>query len=133
MLFERWRFKIQEMSNFENMLKIPSQCVAALDQIVQVGHILFGYKVQDRLRQKWAKLKLPAMIASNDEKSISKLCHNPTASMRKSSLKCDQVDWFDWRRSSMRVQSDDPLLLPVIALKTIQLQMSCALNSSMMR
>ena len=54
------------------------------------------------------------MIASNDEKSISKLCHNPTASMRKIIAESlDQVDWFDWTSFVDAVkQSDDPLLLP---------------------
>ena len=83
----------------ENMLQDshPRVREAALDQMVQVGHIPSTVDgVQDqRLRQKWAKLKLPEMIASNDEESISKLCLNPTASMRKIIAESlDQVDWF---------------------------------------
>ena len=102
----------------ENMLQDshPRVREAALDQMVQVGHIPSTVDgVQDqRLRQKWAKLKLPEMIASNDEESISKLCHNPTASMRKIIAESlDQVDWFDWTSFVDAVkQSDDPLLLP---------------------
>ena len=102
----------------ENMLQDshPRVREAALDQMVQVGHIPSTVDgVQDqRLRQKWAKLKLPEMIASNDEKSISKLCHNPTASMRKIIAESlDQVDWFDWTSVVEAVkQSEDPLLLP---------------------
>ena len=57
---------------------------------------------------------MPEMITSNDEESISKLCHNPTASMRKIIAESlDQVDWFDWTSVVDAVkQSDDPLLLP---------------------
>tara|TARA_B100000519_G_scaffold196997_1_gene204166 strand:+ start:1145 stop:2128 length:984 start_codon:yes stop_codon:yes gene_type:complete len=102
----------------ENMLQDshPRVREAALDQMVQVGHIPSTVDgVQDqRLRQKWAKLKLPEMIASNDEESISKLCLNPTASMRKIIAESlDQVDWFDWTSVVEAVkQSEDPLLLP---------------------
>ena len=102
----------------ENMLQDshPRVREAALDQMVQVGHIPSTVDgVQDqRLRQKWAKLKLPEMIASNDEESISKLCLNPTASMRKIIAESlDQVDWFDWTSVVDAVkQSDAPLLLP---------------------
>ena len=102
----------------ENMLQDshPRVREAALDQMVQVGHIPSTVDgVQDqRLRQKWAKLKLPEMIASNDEESISKLCLNPTASMRKIIAESlDQVDWFDWPSVVEAVkQSEDPLLLP---------------------
>ena len=102
----------------ENMLQDshPRVREAALDQMVQVGHIpstVDGGQDQ-RLRQKWAKLKLPEMIASNDEESISKLCLNPTASMRKIIAESlDQVDWFDWTSVVEAVkQSEDPLLLP---------------------
>ena len=102
----------------ENMLQDshPRVREAALDQMVQVGHIPSTVDgVQDqRLRQKWAKLKLPEMITSNDEESISKLCHNPTASMRKIIAESlEQVDWFDWTAVVEAVkQSEDPLLLP---------------------
>ena len=102
----------------ENMLQDshPRVREAALDQMVLVGHIPSPVEgVQDqRLRQKWAKLKLPEMIASNDEESISKLCLNPTASMRKIIAESlDQVDWFDWTSVVEAVkQSEDPLLLP---------------------
>ena len=89
---------------------------AALDQMVQVGHIPSTVDgIQDpRLHQKWAKLKLPEMIASSDEKSISKLCHNPTASMRKIIAEhLDPVDWFDWSLVvDAAKQSEDSLLLP---------------------
>ena len=102
----------------ENMLQDSHPRVRedSLEQMVQGGHIPSTVEgVQDqRLRQKWAKLKLPEMIASNDEESISKLCLNPTASMRKiiaDSL--DQVDWFDWTSVVDAVkESEDPLLLP---------------------
>ena len=102
----------------ENMLQDshPRVREAALDQMVQVGHIPSTMDgVQDqRLRQKWAKLKLPEMIASNDEESISKLCLNPTASMRKIIAESlDQVDWFDWTSVVEAVkQSEASLLLP---------------------
>ena len=102
----------------ENMLQDshPRVREAALDQMVQVGHIPSTVDgVQDqRLRQKWAKLKLPEMITSNDEESISKLCLNPTASMRKIIAESlEQVDWFDWTAVVEAVkQSEDPLLLP---------------------
>ena len=107
-----------DVEYLENMLQDshPRVREAALDQMVQVGHIPSTVDgVQDqRLRQKWAKLKLPEMIASNDEESISKLCLNPTASMRKIIAESlDQVDWFDWTSVVEAVkQSEDPLLLP---------------------
>ena len=89
---------------------------AALDQMVQVGHIPARMDgVQDeRLHQKWAKLKLPEMIETGDSTSIAELCKNPSASMRNIIAKhLDSVDWFDWPEViDAAKNSGDSLLLP---------------------
>ncbi|MBJ04045.1 MAG: hypothetical protein CMB65_05035 [Euryarchaeota archaeon] len=89
---------------------------AALDQMVLIGHIPESFDgVNDRrLRQKWAKLKIPMMIATEDISSIAELCMDPSASMRKIIAEyLDDIDWFEWTEIiDAAKQSNDRLLLP---------------------
>ncbi len=89
---------------------------AALEQMVLVGHIPAKLEAlhDERLRQKWAKLKIPEMIEVGDFESIAKLCMNPSASMRKIiATNLESNDWFDWPEVIDAVkQSEDTFLLP---------------------
>lgn len=89
---------------------------AALDQMVRVGHIPAVIDGVDdtRLLQKWARLKIPEMIESEDVTSIAELCLDPSASMRKIIAEnLDKADWLDWPVVvDAAKQSADTLLLP---------------------
>ena len=89
---------------------------AALDQMVRVGYIpavIDGVDDQ-RLRQKWARLKIPEMIESEDVASIAELCMDPSSSMRKIITEnLDNIDWLGWSAVvDAAKQSTDNLLLP---------------------
>ena len=89
---------------------------AALDQMVRVGHIpgVIDGVDDPRLLQKWARLKIPEMIESEDFTSIAELCLDPSASMRKIIAEnLDKTDWLDWPAVvDAAKQSADTLLLP---------------------
>ena len=89
---------------------------AALDQMVRVGHIpgVIDGVDDPRLLQKWARLKIPEMIESEDFTSIAELCLDPSASMRKIIAEnLDKTDWLDWPVVvDAAKQSADNLLLP---------------------
>jgi hypothetical protein len=89
---------------------------AALDQMVRVGHIpgVIDGVDDPRLLQKWARLKIPEMIESEDFTSIAELCLDPSASMRKIIAEnLDKTDWLDWPAVvDAAKQSTDNLLLP---------------------
>jgi len=89
---------------------------AALDQMVRVGHIPRAIDGVDdpSLLQKWARLKIPEMIESEDVTSIAELCLDPSVSMRKIiSENLDKTDWLDWPAVvDAAKQSTDNLLLP---------------------
>jgi len=89
---------------------------AALDQMVRVGHIprVIDGVDDPSLLQKWARLKIPEMIESEDVTSIAELCLDPSVSMRKIiSENLDKTDWLDWPAVvDAAKQSTDNLLLP---------------------
>ena len=89
---------------------------AALDQMVRVGHIpgVIDEVDDPRFLQKWARLKIPEMIESEDFTSIAELCLDPSASMRKIIAEnLDKTEWLDWPAVvDAAKQSTDNLLLP---------------------
>ena len=88
----------------------------ALDQMILLGHSPshLDQLLDGPLRNKAAKLRLPALIASGETSAIANLCRNPDASMRKILAKnLENTDWMSWSDVvDAARESEDPLLLP---------------------
>ena len=88
----------------------------ALNQMISLGHspALLNQLLDGPLRNKAAKLRLPALIESGETSTIANLCRNPDATMRNIIAKnLDDVNWLSWSDVvDAARESADPLLLP---------------------
>ena len=102
----------------ENMLSDENLRVreAALNQMISLGYspASLDQLLDGSLRNKVAKLRLPALIESGATSTIANLCHDPDATMRNLIAKyLDEVDWLSWGDVvDAARESADPLLLP---------------------